>query len=265
MRIQVKPIGYRFRVTNDTEVFDIVSITEVSMTKSSDIIRKFFENFKIINVDKRVKPEDFAIGMRSAMKGGVKNAGEKNAVRSVAKRNDRALISGESKWMRSSIRPTDKSEKVEKKSVKPMERIAEKSEKNAMMRSKPVVSADKSEKNAMMRSKPVVRSADKSEKNILKSEGQLVGKKRETVKEIWRKLGKFVNDEFTLQEYISLLRNAGYKYTKSSWEAVPSQQITRLIELGEIEKIGVKRPFKFRKIKVSTNVRSEKMRELLKI
>jgi len=77
--------------------------------------------------------------------------------------------------------------------------------------------------------------------------------RREAMKIIWGNLRDYLGDEFTLQDYIKALKDAGYKYTKSSWDAVPSQQIRKLIKLSKLEKIeGVKR-VKYRKLELESD------------
>jgi hypothetical protein len=240
MKIQVKPIGYKFRVTNDDGVFDIESTTELSMTKSDEIIRKFFDNFIIRKSDKGVGSEEVAIIARPA----VKNE-EKRNIRPGANHTMNNIMRSNSRMVRQTgVRPTEK----------PARKMRMATEKDA----------------ARFIEKKSVRTAENKavrteEKKPVRSTVGLTENIRESVKNKWQKLGRSLNDEFTLQEYIKSLRDAGYKYSKFSWEAVPSQQISRLVELGEIEKIGRKKPFMYRKIKVSTNAKSEKQREILKI
>ena len=89
---------------------------------------------------------------------------------------------------------------------------------------------------------------------------KIARKQREPVKNIWGNLRDMLDDEFTLQEYIKALRDAGYEYTASSWEAVPSQQLKKLIKLGKVEKIEGDKPgrSKYRKIKVPLSIKSDK-------
>ena len=233
MKIQVKPIGYKFRVTNNDGVFDIESTTELSMAKSDEIIRKFFDNFIIRKSDIRVSSADIVVSAKSAMKNEEKRSVEngpnstmKNIMRSDRRTVQPTRVRQYEKPVRLMRGNADKgtSRFIEKKAAKITEKKAEKIKEN-----KPVTDV------------------------------------RESVKNKWRRLGGSLKDEFTLQEYIKSLRDAGYEYTELSWEAVPSQQISRLIELGEVEKIGRKKPFLYRKIKISTNEKSEKQREILKI
>lgn len=245
MRIQVKPIGYKFRVTNDAGVFDVTSTTELSMSKSEEIIRKFFDNFEILKSDIRIKPTDVAIAVRSKAKH-VKET-VRYPVRHGAKLTDSMVRSGEKK-------PARFVEK-EKSTVQPEIRSLEKNFAKSMVRS------TEKAMNSIMRSNRRIGTSDRIEPKLTAG----LAEKRVKIKDMWKKLRGLVNDEFTLQDYVKSLRVSGYKYTKSSWEAVPSQQLTRLVEIGEIERIGNKRPYKFRKIKVSTSLRSEKSRELLKI
>ncbi len=233
MKIQVKPIGYKFRVTNNDGVFDIESTTELSMAKSDEIIRKFFDNFIIIKSDIRVSSADIVVSAKSAMKNEEKrsvdngsNSTMKNIMRSDRRTVQPPRVRQSEKSIRLMRRNADKSTSrfIEKKTAKIKEKKAAKIKEN-----KPVTDV------------------------------------RESVKNKWRRLGGSLKDEFTLQEYIKSLKDAGYEYTELSWEAVPSQQISRLIELGEVEKIGRKKPFLYRKIKISTNEKSERQREILKI
>lgn len=61
MSIQVETIGYRFRVSKNSVVYDVISTTELGMTKSNEIIRAFFDNFKILKSEKIAKQEDVVI------------------------------------------------------------------------------------------------------------------------------------------------------------------------------------------------------------
>lgn len=58
MSVQVETIGYRFKVSKGSSVFDILSTTEIGMAKSNEIIRAFFDNFKVLRADKALKPEN---------------------------------------------------------------------------------------------------------------------------------------------------------------------------------------------------------------
>lgn len=247
MKIQVKPIGYKFRVTNDDGVFDIESTTELSMTKSDDIIRRFFDNFIIIKSDIRVGPEDVAIVSRPVAKDEAKRSVENGA---------NSTMNNIMRSSRRIVQPTGM-----RRAEKPVRKMRRASEKDAAKFIEKKVLRTEEKKAATIAEKKVVRVVEK--KDVRSTVG--LTDMRESVKNKWQKLGRSLNDEFTLQEYIKSLRDAGYKYSKSSWEAVPSQQISRLVELGEVEKIGRKKPFLYRKIKVSTNAKSEKQRELLKI
>jgi hypothetical protein len=62
MSVQVETIGYRFRVSKGSGVYDIISTTELGITKSNEVIRAFFDNFKIIKSDRIVKQEEVATG-----------------------------------------------------------------------------------------------------------------------------------------------------------------------------------------------------------
>jgi len=77
--------------------------------------------------------------------------------------------------------------------------------------------------------------------------------RREAMKIIWGNLRDYLGDEFTLQDYIKALKDAGYKYTKSSWDAVPSQQIRKLIKLSKLEKIEGVKPVKYRKLELESD------------
>jgi hypothetical protein len=61
MSVQVETVGYKFRVSQGQNVFDVISTTELGITKSNEIIRTFFDNFKVLKVEKVVKPEEIAI------------------------------------------------------------------------------------------------------------------------------------------------------------------------------------------------------------
>jgi len=173
MSAVVKTVGYIFRVSKGAASFDIMSITELDIGESNEIIRRFFDNFKILRGDKAVKTED-------------------------AKTCTSEISAGES----------DKGTEVEK------------------------VDADKKVKMARQ--------------------------KRNSVKDIWGSLRDALGDDFTLVEYVDALKDAGYEYTKSSWEAVPSQQLTKLVKLGKIERVEGSKPKMFRKIKVPSSFKTDK-------
>lgn len=42
MSVQVETVGYKFRVSQGVNVFDIISTTELGITKSNEVIRAFF-------------------------------------------------------------------------------------------------------------------------------------------------------------------------------------------------------------------------------
>ena len=53
MSVEIKTVGYKFKVrTSSNNVFDIISMTDVGITKSNKIIRDFFDNFKILKGEK---------------------------------------------------------------------------------------------------------------------------------------------------------------------------------------------------------------------
>lgn len=172
MSLQVETIGYRFRVSTGTSVFDIISTTELGITKSNEVIRNFFDNFKILKSERIVKPED--------------------VVTDDDKSND--VVDSEAS-------------KVDDSQVKPAR------------------------------------------------------KQREPMKDIWGNVRDLLSDEFTVSEYADALRSAGYEYTVGSWEAVPGQQIRKIVKLGKIEKIEDSKPVKYRKIKVPHSFRSDKEAE----
>lgn len=60
MSVQVETIGYKFRVSKGTSVFDIISTTELGITKSNEIVRAFFDNFSILKSDRITKQEEVA-------------------------------------------------------------------------------------------------------------------------------------------------------------------------------------------------------------
>lgn len=173
MSVDVKTIGYRFRVASGASVFDIVSTTELGLAKSNEIIRKFFGNFKILKSDRILKPGETTTTV-----------------------DEGKVVSG----------VVSDVSKVEEGRVKPARR------------------------------------------------------QREKMKIIWGNLRDLLDDEFTIPEYAKALKNAGYEYTKGSWEAVPGQQLRKLARLGKIEKIG-ERPAKFRKIQVPGSLRNDKEAE----
>lgn len=86
-------------------------------------------------------------------------------------------------------------------------------------------------------------------------------KQREPTKNLWGNLRDLLEEEFTIAEYTKALRDAGYEYTESSWEAVPAQQLKKIAKLGKIEKIVGSKPVKYRKIKVPHSFRSDKEAE----
>lgn len=61
MKIDIRPIGYKFRVATDTGVFYLISKTELGMSESNEMIRKFFENFRIIKSETVEKSEETMI------------------------------------------------------------------------------------------------------------------------------------------------------------------------------------------------------------
>lgn len=173
MSVDVKTIGYKFRVSIGTSVFDIMSITELGMTKSNEIIRTFFDNFKILKSERIAKSEE------------------------IVNSDDKTLIGD----------------------VSELTKVGETS---------------------------IVRPARKQ---------------REKMKNIWGNVRDLLDDEFTIPEYAKALRDAGYEYTKGSWEAVPGQQIRKIMKLGKIEKVEGVKPVKYRKIKVPLSLRSDKEAE----
>lgn len=173
MSLEVKTIGYRFRVSSGTSVFDIISTTELGMAKSNEIIRKFFDNFKILKSERIAKPEE--------------------------------IVAGEDKTVSSTVGEMNKVDEGQK--VKPAR------------------------------------------------------KQREKMKNIWGNVRDLLGDEFTISEYSKALKDAGYEYTKGSWEAVPGQQLRKIAKLGKIEKIEGAKPAMFRKIKVPLSLRSDKETE----
>ena len=172
MSVKVETVGYKFRVSQGTDVLDIISITELGMTKSNEIIRAFFDNFKVLKSEKNIKPEEVRIDDGKTLN--VKS-GEMPKV-------EEGLGSGFAKPAR---------------------------------------------------------------------------KQRETTKDLWGNLRDLLSEEFTIAEYTKALRDAGYEYTKSSWDAVPAQQLKRIVRLGKIEKIEGSKPVKYRKILVPHSFRSD--------
>jgi hypothetical protein len=170
MSVQVETIGYRFRVSQGANVFDIISITEMGITKSNETIRAFFDNFKILKSEKVVKQEE---------------------------------VSG----------------------------------------------------------KTLSNGSDEISKVGECSKVMPARKKRESMKNIWGNVRDLLGDEFTIPEYAKALRDAGYEYTPASWEAVPGQQIRKIVNLGKIEKVEGVKPVKYRKIKVPHSFRSDKEAE----
>lgn len=61
MSVQVETVGYKFRVSQGANMFDIISTTELGMAKSNEIIRTFFDNFKVLKSERIVKPEEITI------------------------------------------------------------------------------------------------------------------------------------------------------------------------------------------------------------
>lgn len=174
MSVNVETVGYKFRVKQGTNVFDIISTTELGMTKSNGIIRAFFDNFKVLKIERNINPE-------------------------VVTADDGKNVNIAS----------DKLPEVEKGSglVKP-------------------------------------------------ARGH-----REMTKDLWGNLRDLLSEEFTIAEYTKALSDAGYEYTKSSWEAVPAQQLKRIVKLGKIEKIEGSKPVKYRKIMVPHSFRSDQAAE----
>jgi hypothetical protein len=173
MSVKVQTVGYKFRVVQGEYVFDIISTTELGITKSNDIIRAFFDNFKVIKRERNIKSEEVAV-------------------------DDSKTIPIEGGKL-------PKAERIEEGSglVKPARHH------------------------------------------------------REMTKNLWGNLRDLLSDEFTVAEYTKALRDAGYEYTKSSWEAVPGQQLSRIVKLGKIEKIEGSKPLRYRKIKVPHSFRSD--------
>ena len=58
MSAKVETVGYIFRVSKGSMSFDIISTTELGIGESNEIIRNFFDNFKILRSDKILKAED---------------------------------------------------------------------------------------------------------------------------------------------------------------------------------------------------------------
>lgn len=170
MSAQVETIGYRFRISQGSNVFDVISTTDIGITKSNDIIRTFFDNFKILKNEKISKQENAVCDENK----GVVNNGN-----------------------------------------------------------------------------------DKTGKNGDDHVAKPARKKRDTMKNIWGNLRDLLSDEFTTAEYAKALRDAGYEYTEGSWEAIPAQQLKKIVKLGKIEKIEGAKPVKYRKIKVPHSFRSD--------
>jgi hypothetical protein len=61
MSVQVETVGYKFRVSQGGNVFDVISTTELGITKSNEIIRTFFDNFKVLKVGSVAKPEEIVV------------------------------------------------------------------------------------------------------------------------------------------------------------------------------------------------------------
>ena len=79
MSVQVETVGYRFKVSKGSGVFDIISTTEIGITKSNEIIRAFFDNFKILRADKVLKPEEGIINEGKADISGAGGAGHETS------------------------------------------------------------------------------------------------------------------------------------------------------------------------------------------
>ncbi len=169
MSLEIKTVGYKFRVVKDALLFDIVSLTELGIEESNKIIRDFFENFKITG-NRRVDSVDVPTDSRN-----------------VGSISDKAGDSAS------------------------------------------------------------------DDRKIKPARG-----KRSLMKNIWGNVRDLLDEEFTIGEYGKALRKAGYEYTKGSWEAVPGQQIRKLVKLGKIEKIEDTKPVKYRKIKFPTSIKSDK-------
>ena len=173
MSAKVETVGYIFRVSKGSMSFDIISTTELGIGESNEIIRNFFDNFKILRSDKILKAEDAKV------------------------------CQGEVK-----IGESGKDKEVEK------------------------VDTDKKVKMAR--------------------------KKRNSMQDIWGSLRDSLGDNFTLSEYVEVLKDAGYEYTEASWEAVPAQQLIKLVKLGKIERIEGSKPRTYRKIKVPSSFKTDK-------
>ena len=78
------------------------------------------------------------------------------------------------------------------------------------------------------------------------------------MQDIWGSLRDSLGDNFTLSEYVEVLKDAGYEYTEASWEAVPAQQLIKLVKLGKIERIEGSKPRTYRKIKVPSSFKTDK-------
>jgi hypothetical protein len=77
-------------------------------------------------------------------------------------------------------------------------------------------------------------------------------KARSKVLEIWNNIKDYLNDEFTADEYWEALFKGGYDYKGGSKDAIPYQQINKLIKLSKIERTEI-RPAKWKKIYLKTS------------
>jgi hypothetical protein len=83
MSIQVEMVGYKFRVSQGGNVFDVTSTTELGITKSNEIIRSFFDNFKVLKVGSVAKPEERVIDKGknfNILSGGTDKVGEDSSL-----------------------------------------------------------------------------------------------------------------------------------------------------------------------------------------
>lgn len=77
-------------------------------------------------------------------------------------------------------------------------------------------------------------------------------KMRSSAIEIWNNVKQYLDDEFDANEYWDALKKAGYEYKSSTKEAIPYQQLIKLIKLNKVERIS-HRPAKWKKVFLKTS------------
>lgn len=88
MSVQVETVGYKFRVSQGGNVFDVISTTELGITRSNEIIRTFFDNFKVVKIEKIVKREEISIDEGKIISSETGKVGEGSLVKPARKKRE---------------------------------------------------------------------------------------------------------------------------------------------------------------------------------